>query len=73
MNSDRDIWAAVLLMCERYGAGAMLEAAARADQRLEDDDMVGAAVWHRILNASSGRRRIRKRASRFSRAGDGRD
>jgi hypothetical protein len=51
MNSDRDIWAAVLLMCERYGADAMLEAAARADQRLEDDDMAGAAVWHRILNA----------------------
>ena len=28
----------------------MLEAAARADQLLEDGDMAGAATWHRILN-----------------------
>ena len=29
----------------------MLEAAARADQLLEDGDWQGAATWHRILDA----------------------
>jgi hypothetical protein len=38
-------------MVRRYGADAMLEAAARADKLLEDGDMAGASVWHRILNA----------------------
>ena len=33
------------------GADAMLEAAARADQLLEDCDPNGAATWHRILDA----------------------
>jgi hypothetical protein len=36
---------------KRYKADAMLEAAARADQLLDEGDMVGAATWHRILNA----------------------
>jgi len=30
---------------------AMFEAAARADQLLEDGDWQAAATWHRILNA----------------------
>jgi len=28
----------------------MLEAAARADQLLDDGDMAGAATWHRIVD-----------------------
>ena len=44
-----EIWQ--LLMVKRYGADAMLEAAARAEQLLEDGNMAGAATWHRILNA----------------------
>ena len=51
MIEDRDIWAAALLMVKRYGADAMLEAAARADQLLDEGDIAGAEVWHRILNA----------------------
>jgi hypothetical protein len=48
---DRDVWAAALLMVKRYGDDAMLEAAQRADQLLEDGDMAGCETWHRILNA----------------------
>ena len=38
-------------MVKRYGADAMLEAAERADQLLDEGDMAGAETWHRILNA----------------------
>ena len=38
MIDDADIWGATMLMVKRYGADAMLEAAARADQLLEDGD-----------------------------------
>lgn len=51
MISDRDIWAAALLMVKRYGDDAMLEEAARADELLEAGDMAGSETWHRILNA----------------------
>jgi hypothetical protein len=34
--SDRDIWAAALLMVKRYRDDAMLEAAQRADQLLAE-------------------------------------
>ena len=36
---------------KRYGDEAMLEAAERADQLLDEGDMAGAETWHRILNA----------------------
>jgi hypothetical protein len=42
MISDRDIWAAALLMVKRYGDDAMLEASERADQLLDEGDMAGA-------------------------------
>jgi hypothetical protein len=48
---DRDVWAAAVLMVKRYGDDALLEAAERADQPLDEGDMVGAETWHRILNA----------------------
>jgi hypothetical protein len=51
MIPDRDVWQAALLIVKRYGDDAMLEAAQRADQLLEEDDMAGAETWHRILNA----------------------
>ena len=51
MISDRDIWAAAPLMVKRYKVDAMQEAAARADQLLEDGDPAGAGIWHRILDA----------------------
>lgn len=37
-------------MVKRYGADAMLEAAARADQLQEDGDWLGAVTWHRLLD-----------------------
>jgi len=43
---DADIWRAALLMTKRYGADAMLEAAERADQLLDEGDMAGAETWH---------------------------
>jgi hypothetical protein len=51
MISDRDVWAAALLILKRYGDNAMLEASQRADRLLEDDDLAGAETWHRILYA----------------------
>lgn len=36
---------------KRYGVDAMLEAAARAEHRLDESDLYGAETWHRILNA----------------------
>ena len=50
MISDRDVWEAALLI-QRYGDDAMLEAAERADQLLDEGDMAGAETRHRILNA----------------------
>jgi hypothetical protein len=40
-----------VLLVKRYGGDAMLAAAARANQLLEDGDPVVAATWHRILDA----------------------
>ena len=51
MIPEADIWRSALAMLKRYGADAMLEAAQRADQLLDDGDMAGAEVWHLILNA----------------------
>ena len=51
MLPESDIWAAALAMVKRYGAHAMLEAAARADKLRDEGDMAGAETWHRILNA----------------------
>jgi hypothetical protein len=40
-----------VLIVKRYGDDAMLEAAQRADQLLDEGDMAGAEAWHRILSA----------------------
>jgi hypothetical protein len=39
---DRDIWQAAVLLVRRYRDDAMLEAAERADQLLDEGDMAGA-------------------------------
>jgi hypothetical protein len=51
MIDDRDVWQAAVLLVKRYGDDAMLEASERADQLLDEGEMAGAEVWHRILNA----------------------
>ena len=48
---DRHVWRAALAIVKRYGDDAMLEAAERVDQLLDEGDMAGAETWHRILNA----------------------
>jgi len=53
MIPDVDIWRSALVMVKRYGDDAMIEAAARADQLLEEGNMPGCETWHRILNAIS--------------------
>jgi hypothetical protein len=42
-------WAAARAMVKLYGEDAVLEAAARADQLIEDGNPVAAANWHRIV------------------------
>ena len=51
MIPARDVWQAALALIRRYGDNAMLEAAERADQLLDEGDMAGAETWHRILDA----------------------
>jgi hypothetical protein len=43
MIDDRDVWQAAVLIVKRYCDDAMLEAAERADQLLDECDM--AVVW----------------------------
>jgi hypothetical protein len=51
MISDLDIWRAANLLVQRHGADAEIEAAKRADQMIERDDLDGNAVWKRIRRA----------------------
>ena len=51
MIPEIDIWRAAQVMLKRYGETAGLEAARRADERLEEGDTAGAALWRRILKA----------------------
>jgi hypothetical protein len=48
---DCDVWQAAAFLVKRCGEDAMLEASERADQLLDEDDMVGTETWRRILNA----------------------
>ncbi len=50
MISELDIWAAAMAIAKRYGEGALLEAAARADPLQEEGDWQGAVKWHRIID-----------------------
>jgi hypothetical protein len=51
MIPDRYIWAAAAAIVKRFGDDAMIEAAQKADQLLDEGHMERAAMWHRILNA----------------------
>jgi hypothetical protein len=46
-----DIWRVATLMLKRYGDEAMMESAKRAENLAADGDGVGAAIWHRVLDA----------------------
>ena len=51
MLSDLEIYRAAQATIKRYGDGAGLHAAQRADELMADGDMDGRAVWHRIVRA----------------------
>jgi hypothetical protein len=51
VTPDLDMWRAALLMLKRYGNDAAVEAAARADEMLDESDVDGARDWQRITNA----------------------
>ncbi len=60
MLSDLEIYRAAQATIDRYGDGAALHAAQRADELLAAGDMDGGRVWHRTsarLTSFSGRRR----------------
>ena len=55
--SDLEIYRAAHATISRYGDGAGLHAAQRADELLAAGDMDGRAVWHRIERAIDELRR----------------
>lgn len=60
MIDDIDLWRAARLLVDRYGDAAEIEAAARADERLEAGDMEGRTVWLQIVDAVCELQRGRK-------------
>jgi hypothetical protein len=48
---DPDIFRAAKLMIDQHGEEAVLQGAQRADKLLEDGDLEGSVVWHRIAAA----------------------
>ena len=51
MPDDLDIYRSAKVLLNRYGDGASLHAANRADEMLDAGDMDGQAVWLRIHDA----------------------
>ena len=49
--SDPDIRRAAQLIARRHGTDARIVAAQRADERFNEGDLDGAAVWKRMLHA----------------------
>ena len=49
--TNLDIWRSASVLLNRYGAGASLHAANRADEMLDAGDLDGRAVWGRIYEA----------------------
>ncbi len=51
LTSDLDIFRTAKLLVDKHGEEASIEAAMRADERLETGDLDGQAVWLRVLGA----------------------
>ena len=51
MLSDLDLWRAANVMIKRYGDGAAIEAAMRADEFLDQGILDGQRLWMRIMQA----------------------
>ncbi len=54
-----DLWRAANVMVKRYGNGATIEAAIRADEFLDQGNFDGKQVWVRIMQAIEALQRER--------------
>ncbi len=59
--SDLDLWRAANVMVKRYGTGATIEAAMRADEFLDQGNLDGQRLWMRIMQAIEELQRKRPR------------
>ena len=51
MTTDRDIWTTANSLIKRHGDDAVIHAAMRYDELLDQGDMDGCVVWKRVLAA----------------------
>ena len=51
MIPEIDIWRVANLMLTRYGDAATTESTKRAEELAADGDLVGVAVWLRVIDA----------------------
>jgi hypothetical protein len=49
--SEIDIWRVANLMLKRYGDTAQVEGARRADELAAARDVIGVAIWLRVVDA----------------------
>ena len=56
----RDVWTAAQLLITHYGPHAAARAAERADELRLAGDVIGIAVWQRILRAVEDLQRARR-------------
>ncbi len=61
MISDLDLWRAAQVMVKRYGKDAATEATMRADEFLDQGNLVGKRLWMRIMQAIEELQRERPR------------
>ncbi len=61
MISDLDLWRAAQVLVKRYGDGAAIEAAMRADEFLDQGNLDGKRLWMRIMRAIEELQRQRPR------------
>ncbi len=54
MLSGLDLWRAAQVMIKRYGDGATIEAAMRADEFLDQGILDGQRLWVRIMRTMDG-------------------
>ncbi len=61
MISDLDLWRAAQVMVKRYGDSAVIEAAMRADEFLDQGNLDGKRLWMRIMQTIEELQRERPR------------
>ena len=57
MTTELDVWRSAAVLMREHGDGAAIEAAYRADERLEHVDIDGCALWKRVMTAVDELRR----------------